>query len=225
LLAVPAAGTNADQGQPPQLSAAVSPAEITLGATATVTGTWPLAGQGIAGASLQMQAQPYPYRPLSTVTSSTEAGPGGSFSFAPLRPDRNTRIRVLAAAPGQAGGAVVTLQLYVDPRASLTARSLGPGRTLLSLRIRHAILPGASDGSVRWFVAAKGSRAFHLVAATPAAELRPGLLNATAVVDPPARRFAFRACVNPSWARAMGPPAADRPCPTSGFVLPAGHAG
>jgi hypothetical protein len=209
----------------PQLAATVTPTELTLGAAATVTGSWTSAGAGIAGTTLSLQVRPYPYRPPWAALAGSPTGPDGTFSFPLLHPDRNTRLQLSVPSPGPVAGATVNLQIYVDPRASLTARSIGPGRTRLSLRIRHAVFPHTVDGTVRWFVAAGGSRVFHLAGQTQASELRRGLLDASTVVDPPSRRFAFRACVNPSWERAMGPPAAHRPCPTAGFVLPPGHAG
>jgi hypothetical protein len=225
LAAAPGAVSPARSTPTPQLAATVAPAELTLGAAATVTGAWTMAGGPIAGAMLSMQVRPYPYGTTSAASASASTGPDGTFSFTSLHPDRNTRVQVFVPALGPAEGAVVKLQIYVDPRASLKARALGPGRTLLSLRIRHAVLPGSADGTVRWFVAAAGSRVFHLAAQTQARELRRGLLDASTVVDPPSRRFAFRACVNPSWERAMGPPADHRRCPTAGFVLPPADAG
>jgi hypothetical protein len=197
----------------PQLTASVTPAELALGSAASVSGV--AAGAG-AGAAVVLQSAPYPYSSYATVATGATAA-DGSFAFPGIHVDRNTRLRVQLAGGSTAP---VDLQLFVDTRASLQARSLGPGHTLLSLRIRHAVLGArAVDATVRWFLAAKGSRVYHLAAESRADELRPGLLSATVVVNPPARSFTFRACVNPSWERAMGPPDVHRRCPETGFVL------
>jgi hypothetical protein len=195
--------------------AEASPAEVTLGGAVTVTGT---AAQG-PGAVLELQGAPWPSRSFTTFATTT-SGPGGTFAFPALRPDRNTALRVtLAGQPGSAAGVNVT----VDPRITLRSHSLGPGRVLLSLGVRHAIFGRERETQVSWFVAAAGSRVFHFAAATAGRETRPGLLDASAIVDPPAARFVFRVCLNPAWEAAMGPPSAHGPCPRGGFVLPEGR--
>jgi hypothetical protein len=72
--------------------------------------------------------------------------------------------------------------------------------------------------SVRWYVAARGTRDFRLAAVTPSRELKRGLTYASATVDPPSKRFIYRVCLNPRWERAMGQPASHRPCPDDDFT-------
>jgi hypothetical protein len=132
--------------------------------------------------------------------------------------ERNSRLRVV-----EEGASAVSsrdLRVLVDPAVAINARRLGPGATRLSVRIRHAV-EGGSSSSALWFTAGRGTRVFRLAAITPTRELAPGVSYASAVIDPPARRFAYRVCLNPAWERAMGPPAAHGPCPRHDFRLPA----
>jgi hypothetical protein len=115
-----------------------------------------------------------------------------------------------------------TLELTVDPRVRLRSRSEGPGRVLLTLGVRHAVIGPPRETAVSWYLAAAGSSAFHLAGRTRGVEASPGLLTARATVDPPSRRFRFRVCLNPPWEAAMGPRGAHGPCPAHGFVLPRG---
>ncbi|HEX7609335.1 MAG TPA: hypothetical protein VF380_01565, partial [Solirubrobacteraceae bacterium] len=142
--------------------------------------------------------------------------PDGTFSFTGLHPDRNTRLRVvLDADPSVSSG---VLSVTVDPRVATASRSLGPGQSLLSIRMRHTRL-GGRGATAWWYVQAHGSRLYRLMATTPTRELAPGLLYASATIDPPSRRFAYRVCVNPEWEAAMGAPGAHGRCPRHDFVL------
>jgi hypothetical protein len=197
------------------ISSTLAPAEVALGTASSVTGN---AGQ--PGASVALQADPYPFHGYATVARTTSAA-DGSFAFASVRSDRNERLR--AVVDGQDPGP--TLTLIVNPRVSLEANSLGVGRTRIALRLRHARIGARTAVAVSWFVSPRGSRVFRLAAVTSSVELRPGLLAASAVVDPPSRRFVYRVCLNPPWEAAMGAAAVHGRCPTRDFVLPASHAG
>jgi hypothetical protein len=203
------------------LSAALSSGELTLGEAVSVSGRLLSDGQPRAGAPLTLQADPYPYRGFATLARATSAG-DGSFSFTGIRPDRNTQLRVLSEGMPSAAGPV--LAATVDPKLVGGARSLGPGRVRLTIRVRHAITTGGRAASVLWFLAARGSRVFRLAASTAARELAPGVTYASVIVDPPVRRFVWRVCLNPSWERAMGTAASHRRCPQASFVVPR-HAG
>jgi len=194
------------------LSASVSPAEVPLGSPATVAGVLTSAAPG----TLVLQSEPYPYRGFVTVARTVSAAEG-HFTFPLLRADRNTRLRVLLEGSPPENGALLTL--VVDPRVKLASRSLGPGRALLSIRMRHGRFAAPRDGEAWWFVRAQGASVFELAAVTAARELRPGLLDASATVEEPSRRFTFRVCVNPSWEAAMGPASAHGRCPDHPFVL------
>ncbi len=202
----------------PALSAAVTPAELTYGATLTVTGALDAAGTAAPVATVELQADPYPFRGYVTIARQ-QTGPDGSFSFAGIRPDRNVRLRVLlegasiTATPQAPAVSSQALSVIVDPRVAQNARRLGAGATRLSVRIRHTSAGPAAPVSVSWYVAATGTHRFRLAAVTRSRELEHGLTYASATIDPPSRRFAYRVCLSPAWERAMGPPASHRPCP------------
>ena len=190
----------------------LSAQQLTLGAPVTVRG---MVAQG-PGVSLSLEAEAWPSHGYTAIAA-TVSGAAGAYAFPPFRPDRDMRLRVAVAGTRSA-----PVTLVVFPRVRLGARSLGPGRTLLTLGVRHARLGGGAGTTVRWFTATAGSRAYHLVAVSGARELPGGLLEAETVIDPPARRFTFRVCLNPPWEAAMGTVADRGRCPRGGFVLPAG---
>ena len=70
-------------------------------------------------------------------------------------------------------------------------------------------------------MAAPGTRVFRLLATTPTRELAPGLTYASAIVDPPAKRFVYRVCLNPVWERAMGRVDGHGRCPRGDYAV--GH--
>jgi hypothetical protein len=198
------------------LSASAAPAELTIGAALTVSGTLTNAGHGVPGATLALQSEGYPFRGFTTVTHLT-SGPDGRFSFTTIRTDRNTRLRVLAE--GTAAAMSPELPVFVDPAVAVNARRLGPGATRLSIRARHTLATGSPSVSAWWYAAPRGTSLFRLTAVTPTRELTPGVTYASATVNPPAKRFVYRVCLNPAWERAMGPPAAHGPCPHHNFEL------
>jgi hypothetical protein len=207
----------------PALSAAASPGEVIYGAALTVMGTLEQDGAAAPAAPVALQADPYPFRGYATIARQT-TGADGSFSFAGVRPDRNTRLRVVlegsstTAHPQTPQVSSRQLLVIVDPGVAIDARRLGAGATRLSMRVRHAPVGGSAPVSVRWYVAAKGTRDFRLAAVTPSRELRRGLTYASATVDPPSKRFLYRFCLNPRWERAMGPPDSHLPCPDNDFT-------
>jgi hypothetical protein len=128
-------------------------------------------------------------------------------------------VRALATTPVRTAGAA--LDVIVDPRVALNASSLGPGRERLSARISHAGDLPSPPVTARWYVASRGSATYHLAATTTTRELPGAVTYASAIVDPPAKRFSYRVCLNPPWEAAMGRPAAHGPCPPHGFRLAA----
>jgi hypothetical protein len=130
------------------------------------------------------------------------------------------RLRVVSEGSTAVSGPV--LAATVDPKVSSSARSLGPGRVRLTVRVRHAITGKARSVSAFWFLAARASRVFRLAAVTPTREPSPGVTYASVIVDPPVRRFVYRICMNPPWEKAMGLAATHHRCPEATFVVP-GH--
>lgn len=206
-----------------RITATVTPAELTIGAATLVSGRLPTAAvRPPGGALLELQRDAYPFLGFTAVARTLSA-PDGSYAFARLHPDRNVRLRVvLVAEPSTAS---VELSVTVDPRVALAAHDEGPGQTRLSIRIRHTLEPAGGPVSASWFVRARGSKVFVLVAVSPTRELAAGVLYGTATIDPPSKRFSFRVCLNPAWERAMGAPGAHGPCPHQSFVLHRDHGG
>ena len=209
-----------------QLSASAAPTKAVFGTSVVVSGTLAEGGAGVLGATLALQADAYPFLGWATVAHTT-TGSGGSFVFSGLSADENVRLRVVREEPvlGVAGvqpSSSAVMSVYVDPHAILKTRSLGPGRVQLTLRLAHTTAGGGDRrGSIMasWFAAARGTRVFRLVASTPTREIAPGLTFASAVINPPARRFVYRVCLNPPWERAMGTATGHGRCPTASYTV------
>lgn len=217
LMSLPVEAATASSGGP-VLAASVATNELSYGAPLTVSGNLMNGGVGMGAAPVALEADAYPFRGFLTIAHSATAA-DGSFAFAGIRLNRNTRLRVVAE--GTEGTTSSELGVIVDPSADSNARGLGPGRTLLSLRVRHTTVVGGSAPAVaRWFVAARGTRVFRLAAVTQTRELSPGLTYASAIVDPPSKRFVYRVCFNPTWEHAMGLAATHGPCPDQDFEVP-----
>ncbi len=168
--------------------------------------------------ALTVEASEYPYGSWRAIAHGTTGSDGSYAIAAPAPPQRNERVRVVRTLAPSAASPELTLT--VDPRVALSARSLGPGRVRLSARIAHD--PASSPPvPARWYVADGGSDVYHLAATTSTHELPGAVSYASAVVDPPAKRFAWRVCVNPAWEASMGAPAAHGACPPRGFRLSA----
>jgi hypothetical protein len=200
----------------PELSASAAPGELVYGATLSVSGRIMAAGQGIAGAPLALQGAPYPYHGFAIVARLASA-PDGTFAFTGVRPDRNTRLRVVEE--GSPATISQVLSVIVDPSAVVKASDLGPGRTHLSLRVSHTPRQRSPSVSAWWFVAARGTRTFRLAAVTPTRELSSGVTYASATIDPPSKRFVYRVCLNPAWEHAMGARATHHRCPERDFTV------
>lgn len=190
-------------------------AEIRSGKTTELRGTL-VAGGGVpvAGAAVELQVDPYPYRGFFDASHTTTAG-DGSFAFGPVRPDRNTRYRVRA---GRAESRPVVV--YVDASAVLRSYDRGPGRTMLTMVSYHSGYFRWVGVRVYWYVAPAGRGSFHLAAVTRTRELRPGVTYATATIDPPAADFVYRVCFNGAREAGTGPPSAHARCPPGDFGLP-----
>jgi Beta-lactamase enzyme family len=208
LSSAPALGTTG-----PEVSASLSSDELAYDSPFTLSGRAQEGEQPLVSTPVTLQADPYPYAGFSTIAQASSA-PDGSFSFPALHADRNTRLRVLAGA-GASPATSPTLTLTVDPLAATNARSLGAGRTLLSIRLTHTLhAPSSTPTSVSWFLAPRGTRAFRLTTVNPTREITPGVTYAGAVIDPPAQRFIYRVCLTPTWGRAMGDATSTHaPCP------------
>ncbi|HWJ51241.1 MAG TPA: serine hydrolase [Solirubrobacteraceae bacterium] len=103
--------------------------------------------------------------------------------------------------------ALLLTTLSISPISPVTSAAvgvhdLGPGHTRIAVRLEHAVQARrVAPSQVSWFVRPRGKYAFALAAVTSTRELSPGLTYASAIFDPPARRFVYRICLSPSWAR------------------------
>jgi hypothetical protein len=204
-----AAGTGAT------ITAQAEPAEVSYGTSLAVTGLLGEAGVPIAGVQLSLEAEPYPYRHYAAIAS-TRTEPDGAFRFGGVRLAENARLRVLSQTP--AAMSAVT-QIVVDPVARLSARSLGPGRVQLSVRITHDPALHSPAVPAWWYLAPHGSSRYRLAAVTTTKALTAGVTYASTTIDPPTRLFGYRVCLNPPWEEAMGMPRAHGPCPRHDFTL------
>jgi len=205
----------------PVLTATLAPPEPALGSAFTVEGTAANGGAPAPGLGLQLEVSPYPYKAWQ-IAGAGQSRPDGSFSILAPAPERNERVQVVET--GNAHSSTQILHATVDPRVALAASSLGPGRVRLSARIAHAAGVASPPITARWYLAARGSSAYHLTAMTATHELPGAVTYASAIVNPPASSFSWRVCVNPPWEAAMGPAAAHGPCPPHGFHLSAAAA-
>jgi len=215
LMTATAGAAPARTASAPEITASATPSEVVYGATQAVTGLVAAGGVGIAGVPLALESTPYPYRHIEIVARVSSSA-DGSFTFAGIRPDRDSRLRVV----DEGSPATISQQLavIVDPRAAVREQSLGPGRARLSVRLGHTPQRRTSSVRARWFVAAPGTHTFHLAAMTLTRELSGGVTYASATIDPPSRRFSYRVCLNPSWEGAMGTPTARHKCPQRDFT-------
>jgi hypothetical protein len=209
-IGVSAAGPAGANATGPELIVSPSSSELAFGTPLKVSGQALEGGAPLADAPLALEAEPYPYRTFTTLAR-TVSGSGGSFAFAPVALALDTRLRVqLEGAAPPASSPL--LGVTVNPSVALSASDLGPGRSHLSLRLGHAPQLASRPVQASWFLAARGSRSFHLIDTTPTRELSPGVTYASATIDPPAAHFVYRVCLNPTWERAMGPAASRGHC-------------
>jgi hypothetical protein len=198
---------------------AAAPTALEFGAETTITGTLIAAGGAPrANAVAQLQQNPYPYRGFVDAARVTSSG-DGAFAFEHVRPDRNTRYRVVEAGDGAAGPeAAPEVTVVVAPRVKLRSRKLrGAGLVRLTLRLRGSRHFRWSGERVSWYVRPRGARTFARIARTRAGEPWRGLTVASATVAPPARRFEFRACLAPRDLAGAGAPPPSWRCPRAAF--------
>jgi hypothetical protein len=211
--AIEAPAASSQSAPVPPLSIATTPAELSLGRSVTVTGALTGTPGTTGGQVIELQSAAFPYRRFSNLSHVITAA-DGSFAFPRRKPSRNTRYRVLDVGSGVTSAFST---VYVDAPAEWRARSQGPGQVLLTIVTRHPSSLVWRGTTVYWFLAVRGGRTWKLAAATTTSDLRRGVTLGSAIVDPPAKRFLFIACMNPPGERAMGPPAAHEPCPHRDF--------
>ena len=192
-----------------------TPDAIRFDRATTITGALTdAAGVPRAGVLAQLQQNPYPYKRYVDIAHTTTAA-DGSFVFANVKPDRNARYRVIE--PGAPPRAVPEVAVSVAPNGVARSRKRGPGRVRLSLVIRHSRHFRWRRERVRWYVRRAGRSVFVPAGSTRAREPRRGTTSASITIAPPARRFSFRACIEPSDLAGAGPPPIGPRCPRRSF--------
>jgi hypothetical protein len=197
------------------LTITATPTELPFGHATTVRGTLLQATAPVAGEAVELQASAYPVRGFRDVGHTTTAA-DGTFSFPPVRPNRNTRYRVVDLGSGVVGK---TREVFVDAPAVQHVYRLRTGQAMVTVISNHARDVNWGQRPVHWFAARRGSRTFTLVATTRTRELRPGVTYMTATFYAPAPRFSYRVCFKPPLVQGVGPPP-HKACPTRSFVLP-----
>jgi hypothetical protein len=219
-LALLGIAVDAPASVPLTITASAGPAEIPLGAAVTVSGMLTGEPAQATAQSLQLEAAPYPFHTFTVIARAGSAS-DGSFVFPSSEPQENTRLRVaLANSPAVVSPVV---QVTVDPRVAIAERSLGPGRVRLSIRVVHTSAARTRATSVFWYLAPRGSPIFVLAGTSSSRELAAGVTYASVILDPPARRFNYRVCLNPDWEAAMGLPSSHGGCPARNFRLTDGR--
>jgi Beta-lactamase enzyme family len=198
---------------PLRVSASAAPAEVTYGSQVALSGR--VEGQPTTPGALALEANAYPYRAWHVIASA-HLQPDGSFAFPAVRPERNTRMRVLLE--GTASVRSASVQVIVDPAVALNTAAPAPGSARLSVRLGHSPRLRPRAGSARWYLAPRASRRFMLAATTTLRELDAGIAYAAATVHPPARSFTYRVCVDAGWGSAMGPAPREPRCPAGDFT-------
>ncbi len=192
-----------------------TPSAIRFTQTTRITGTLiDPSGVPRVGAVAQLQQNPYPYKGFVDAAHTTTAA-DGSFQFEKVKPDRNTRFRVIE--PGGPPVVAPEVSVTVALRGTIRSRKLKPGHVRLSLVVRHARHFRWRGERVRWYARRTASRVFKPVARTQAREPRRGTTSASVTISPPARRFVFRACMEPSDLAGVGPRRSSPRCPRHSF--------
>ena len=225
-LATPAAAATPPPS--PTLTLNAQPRELPFGHSTVVSGTLTAAGAtpgtplgttppgtAIAGQSLELQASRYPFAGYRDVGHATTAS-DGSFAFPAVRPDRNTRFKVVDL--GMPDVVSAPLAVLVDAPAIQHIYRQRDGQAMVTVLSYHGRDLRWGGRPVYWFAAPFGSRAFTLMTVTRTRDVRPGVTYMTATFFAPAKHFVYRVCFDPPLERAFGPPHPS--CPTTSFVLP-----
>ena len=142
-----AAGSSA--GSENGISTTASPARVAPGGATTISGTLAGPGGAVVGALLELQIDARPYGRFVNVAHTLSAA-GGQYSFAALRIDRDTRVRVSDVRMGGQSGPVVVV-LVAAPVYPSSKRVLAAARFLAHRAGRKAFAVVDDDGRLEGF--------------------------------------------------------------------------
>lgn len=111
----------------PRLTIAAKPTPIVFGSSTTISGQ--LQSEANTGKTVELQANPYPYKGFAAVATTT-TDTTGHYSFAPRKPRVNTRFRtVVTALPATSPVATVGVHIRLGLRASDATPATGQAVT------------------------------------------------------------------------------------------------
>jgi hypothetical protein len=191
------------------ITARTRPARLTFGASTVVSGTVSGEPAGVAGLTVELLADPYPYRSFHPVaTGRTDAG--GSYGFS-IKPRRDTRYRVRVAGPGPARSPIVPV--IVDERVRSRVRPLPRGRVEVVVDTAHPPDLRWGGRQVLWYLGRGARRGVRHVKTTESRTLGPSSTRLRAVLAVPrAGRFRWAACLDVASRHALGPPGTHPRC-------------
>ena len=170
-----------------------------------------LDGQAPPGATVQLEASPYPYRTVTTV-GSVATSSGGGFAFS-VRPDRNTRYT--ATTVGAPPSAAVEVDVSGLVITKVTALPLGRAQVMLVVfHPRDLVWGGAA---VNWSFATAPGTGFASTQTTRSFTLSPSVTVLKATASLPAGPFSWRACFEPPGAGALLNPRRPPGCAGRGY--------
>jgi beta-lactamase family protein len=190
-------------GSAGSVTASAGPAEIGFGARTTVAGTLTdETGAAIAGVVVALASDPYPYAGFQTVEHATTAA-DGTYAFAGLRPDRDTRYEVIDASdPTVVSSAVGVI---VDTPVTTRVTTLAHGEIRVTATAKHSRAFDWNDRTARWYVRGAGEARSTLVAQTVTREVQAGTTRVSATFYPPSGAFVYRVCFTAGGAGGLGP--------------------
>lgn len=186
------------------ITATASKSEIVYGESITISGT---VANGVPGQTVELQRAPYPYDAFTSVGTTT-TGPDGSYSFADVKPDRNSRYQVVS--PGAT--ASPPLQIVVDEKLSSEVDYVSAGRVRIRIRSEHPPDLAWGDQKAYWYMAAGSSKTFKRVRRNRTKQGSAGATKLSATFKVPAGKFRFFECFSPPDADAMGAPGVHAAC-------------
>jgi Beta-lactamase enzyme family len=184
------------------ISIKLRPATVGLGQPIRISGVLRGPAGPLAGATLLLERDRYPYRDYDTV-GKTRSRADGSYLFQ-AGSDRNAHFRVVVE-PQAAGTTSRWAAVTVEPLVRQQVTKLTGARARVVLLIRHPADVDWDGLSARWFVAALGSPDHQLLAHDVSEHEGEEVTRLEAVLDTPGGRLTYHACIDlPAGRRALG---------------------
>jgi hypothetical protein len=210
----------AAQSTPAPISLSASPAQVSSGATVTLSGTAPAAP---LGSTVDVYQSPYPYTTSTLLGAATTDAQGG-FSVT-AHPDRGTRYRAVLVSTG----AAATARVVVVEQAVIKIRAITLGRAMVTVLAFHPSDLNWNGVRAHWSFAGPGGSFTVATAVTRTRSLGPHVTVLRVVLALPAGRFRWRVCFTAPDAGALLDPSRPNGCSGIGYQgkgsLPVGFPG